>query len=131
MIPMPGLKTCAPQSRFSGLAAGPRPALVIDDDAVTAGALVNCWMDLFPLKLGNKSFLISGVTKDSTGAALGGCTVKLYTTVDDVERYDTVSDASGNFSFSVPSNGWAWYAVAYKAGSPDVAGTTKNTLVGT
>lgn len=130
MIPMPQVRTCAPQSYFSGLAEGPRPGLVLDGNLVSMGNPTNCWLDFFPIKYGNARYLISGVTRDVNGNPLGGCTVKLYTTVDDVERYTTVSDGAGNFSFSVPSNGWTWYAVAYLAGSPDVAGTTVNTLVG-
>ena len=74
---------------------------------------------------------ISGITKDSTGAALGGCTVKLYRTSDDVLLGTTVSDATtGEYKFNA-SHCCAQYLVAYKAGSPDVAGTTVNTLVGT
>ena len=61
---------------------------------------------------------------------MGNCVIKLYRTRDDVEAYSTVSDASGNYILPV-DNLTQWYAVAYKAGSPDVAGTTVNTLVGT
>lgn len=74
-------------------------------------------------------WLLTGVTRDSTGSALGVCTVNLFTTFDGLLRATTVSDATGAFGFSLPTNGWACYIVAYKAGSPDVAGTTVNTLV--
>lgn len=73
---------------------------------------------------------IAGVTKDSTGAALGGCTVKLFRTSDDVWIATTTSDGSGNYSFTVPNTATTYYVVAYKAGSPDVTGTTVNTLLG-
>jgi len=73
-------------------------------------------------------WLINGVTKDSTGAALGGCTVTLFKTVDNRPCATTVSDASGNYSFSIDGNSEARFAVSYKSGSPDVAGTTVNTL---
>jgi hypothetical protein len=83
-------------------------------------------------RLGNQQCVISGVTKGSTGSVLGSCAVELFTTTDDVLFARTTSDATtGAYSFSVPSNGWAFYCVAYKAGSPDVAGTTVNTLYGT
>jgi hypothetical protein len=130
MIPMPQVRTCAPQSAFSGIAEGPRPGLVLDGDLTAIGNPVNCWIDFFPRASGNKAYTIAGVTRDANGNPLAGCTVKLYTTVDDIERYATVSDANGNFSFNVPSPGWTWYAVAYLPGSPDVAGTTVNTLAG-
>lgn len=72
---------------------------------------------------------ITGVTKDSSGAVLGSCTVKLYRTSDDVELLSTVSDAiTGAYVFYNASAG-PFYLVAYKSGSPDVAGTTINTIV--
>lgn len=75
-------------------------------------------------------FTISGVTKDSSGAALGGCRVVLYRTADDSIAAQTISDGSGNYSFSASSS-LTHYVVAYKAGAPDVTGATVNTLVGT
>ena len=75
-------------------------------------------------------YKISGVTKDSTGAALGNCVVHLIGTTND-RLYDQItSDASGNYEFRSASPTQNFYVVAYKAGSPDVAGTTVNTLVG-
>lgn len=73
---------------------------------------------------------ITGVTRDSAGAALGGCTVQLFRTIDDAFRSEVVSDGSGNYVLYPDVTG-PFYVVAYKAGAPDVAGTTVNTLVGT
>jgi hypothetical protein len=73
---------------------------------------------------------ITGVTKDSTGAALAGCVVQLFRTADDVWRSETVSDANGVYVL-YPDVGGPFYLVAYKAGAPDVAGTTVNTLLPT
>lgn len=73
---------------------------------------------------------IFGITKDSAGAVLAGCTVTLYRTADDVEVDKVTSDASGNYEFRGAGPSTAYYVVAYKAGSPDVAGTTVNTLIG-
>lgn len=72
---------------------------------------------------------ISGVTRDSAGAALGSCLVALYRTVDDSLVSRVLSDASGNYRFDA-SQLISHYIVAYKAGSPDVEGSTVNTLVG-
>jgi hypothetical protein len=75
---------------------------------------------------------ISGVTRDSTGAPLAGCQVDLYLyggTGQDTQVDSVVSDGSGNFSFGATAG--PYYIVAYKAGAPDVAGTTVNTLAGT
>ena len=76
-----------------------------------------------------KNETISGITKDSTGSALGSCMVQLFRTPSDQFVGEMLSDASGNYSFDNPGSG-PFYIVAYKAGAPDVAGTTVNTLVG-
>ena len=75
------------------------------------------------------SYLISGVTRDSTGAALGNCTVHFFRAADDLAIAQTTSDANGVFSTYVPA-GVQYYIIAYLPGSPDVAGTTVNTLTG-
>jgi hypothetical protein len=72
---------------------------------------------------------IIGVTKDSTGAVLAGCTVEVLRTSDDNKTDSQVSDASGNYECSIYEDG-PFKALAYKIGSPDVAGTTINTLTG-
>lgn len=77
----------------------------------------------------DQHFTITGVTKDSAGAALGNCVVDLFRTEDDSCAGRVQSDASGNYKIEATPQ-LTHYAVAYKAGSPDVAGTTVNTLVG-
>lgn len=74
---------------------------------------------------------ISGVTKDSAGAVLGDCVVQLFRTINDAIIEETTSDANGIYSFATVALGTQYYVVAYKTGSPDVAGTTVNTLIGT
>lgn len=75
---------------------------------------------------------IVGITKDSTGVILGGCVVDLYETAFDVKIASTISDpATGAYEFSGLTSGLNFYVVAYKAGSPDVAGTTVNSLAAT
>ena len=70
---------------------------------------------------------LAGISRDSTGAALGLCAIDLFASSDLVVA-STISDAAGNYSFVNPGTG-PFYIVAYKAGSPDVAGTTVNTLL--
>lgn len=71
-----------------------------------------------------------GISRDQYGSPLGGCVVQLFRTSDDLFIMETTSDSAGNFTL------FSWYTpdqhyiVAYKAGSPDVAGTTVNTLTG-
>lgn len=74
-----------------------------------------------------RNYTISGVTKDSGGTALGNCAVKLFNSATNALEQQTTSDASGNYSFQASKTA-AWFVVAYKAGSPDVAGTTVNTV---
>lgn len=76
-------------------------------------------------------WIVSGVTRDSAGAALGSCDVHLFITRGDLEVGEQVSDASGNYSFSMGGGCETYYVVAYKAGSPDVSGTTVNTIAAT
>jgi hypothetical protein len=73
--------------------------------------------------------VITGVTRDSTGAALGSCPLVLFRTADNSIAALTTSDASGAYRIEA-SPALTHYLVAYKAGAPDVAGTTVNTLVG-
>jgi hypothetical protein len=81
-----------------------------------------------PFALVNRA--LSGVTRDSSGTALPLCDLDLYMTHADTLAAQTQSDASGNFTFWNPGSG-PYYIVAYKSGSPDVAGTTVNTLIAT
>lgn len=76
-------------------------------------------------------FRLTGTTRDSTGAVLASCAVHWFNTADDRLLDTTTSDANGLFEFRTagqPPN--AYYLVAYKSGSPDVAGVTVNTLTG-
>jgi hypothetical protein len=72
--------------------------------------------------------LISGITLDASGAPLPSCAVELFLTRGDVNVDQTVSGPNGVYSFKSAQLGQTYYIVAYKAGSPDVAGTTVNTL---
>jgi hypothetical protein len=75
-------------------------------------------------------FTLTGTTRDSGGAALGACMVELFRAVDDVKIGNTVSNADdGKFEFRGLVRGALHYVRAYRAGSPDVAGTTVETLV--
>ena len=83
------------------------------------------------MPLPTATFRITGLTRNSAGAAEGGFTVYLMDMTDGVPRLaqTTISDASGNYEFSVGQSILFW-AVSYKAGAPDKAGASVNTLVG-
>jgi hypothetical protein len=85
------------------------------------------WAILSPPLWTTKIWKLSGITKDSGGSVLGNCVVTLDQTSTDLPLAKTTSDANGNFSFMI-SPAVVCYLNAYKVGSPDVAGTTVNTL---
>jgi len=76
-------------------------------------------------------WVISGITKDSTVAALPNCIVQLFNTNNDTFIAEVVSNSIGYYEFTLDGNVNPKYAVAYLVGSPDVAGTTINTLTPT
>jgi hypothetical protein len=76
----------------------------------------------------DEGFVITGVTRDSTGTPLPSVTVDLYLSATDQRVDSTVSDGAGNFTFGATAG--PYYLVAYKVGTPDVAGTSVNTLTG-
>jgi hypothetical protein len=92
-----------------------RKAFAVSDDASSNDRV-----------LGTQNERIVGVSRDSTGAALGSCTIKVFRTADDVLVASTVSDGSGNWT-AYPDQEGPYYFVEYKAGSPDVFGTSPNT----
>ena len=73
------------------------------------------------------AFAVSGITRDNTGIALAGCTVKLFTSVDDKFIAETVSDVSGAFSFAATAG--PYFCVAWGP-TGAVAGVTLDTLTG-
>lgn len=81
---------------------------------------------------------LTGVCKDASGAPLAGVTCVAFRSTDNVAnsvyKYQQegsigISDAGGNYEIMVPTAD-TYFVVSYKAGAPDVAGTTVNTLVG-
>jgi len=76
------------------------------------------------------TMIISGVTRDGNGNPLGGCTVDLFDSAQDVKIATTTSDpVTGVYVFASIAGGIKFYMVAYRKGSPDVAGTTLATVV--
>lgn len=71
-----------------------------------------------------------GITKNSAGVALPNCRVDLFK-VGATNEYlgTTYSDSGGNYSFTVGSNSGYFFCRAYLPGSPDLAGTTTDTII--
>jgi hypothetical protein len=79
---------------------------------------------------GNASRLkLRGTTRDQYGNPLGSCVVQAYVTATDTFVGQTTSDASGYYELPTQySSSTQHYLVCYLAGSPDVSGTSVNTL---
>lgn len=75
-------------------------------------------------------WVISGTTKDSAGSSLGNVELSFFYSEGDLLKGKTTSDAAGAYAMDVGCNSSKFYIVAYKPGSPDVAGTTVDTLIG-
>ena len=78
-------------------------------------------------KSGYLNMYLSGLSKNNTGGILGNCQVLIFRTEDKSLAGETTSDADGNWSILMLKGGPFFY-VEYKTGSPDVAGTSLNTL---
>lgn len=76
-----------------------------------------------------RNFTLSGTTLDSNGGILGNVTVKLFNSATNVNEQTMISSAFGAYSFTVDKT-QSYFTVDYKAGPPDVYGSSPNTLVG-
>jgi len=86
--------------------------------------------DMTQCDLGVPHYVLSGVTRDASGVALAGVDVDIFDNASHVLQADVLSDGSGNYSANLYYPG-PFFAVGYKSGSPDVAGTTLQTLTAT
>jgi hypothetical protein len=69
-----------------------------------------------------------GKCKDSVNAGVSGAIVQGFITATDAYVGETTADSLGNYELGTPYPATNHYLVAYRAGSPDIAGTTVNTL---
>lgn len=79
----------------------------------------------------SKNFL-RGTCKDASDVAVANAIVQGYVTATDAYLGEVQGNTDGTYSLGVEaSKATPCYLVAYKAGSPDIAGTTVNTLLPT
>lgn len=75
---------------------------------------------------------LRGTTKDSGGSAVANAIVQGFVTSTDTYVGEVTSGTDGTYTLGTQNlKTTAHYLVAYKAGSPDIAGTTVNTLLPT
>lgn len=121
--------------------AAPTPVLNLRGEVKNSGLLkvmtsanlpATFGLNVYPSPTSYQAFTLTGTTTDGTGAALGNCRVVAYQTGwqyvgnPPVVIAETVSDGSGAFSLLLRNIDYQ--LSAYKAGSPDLAGITKNTV---
>jgi hypothetical protein len=102
------------------------------DQAVDVGMMQAIWSrPLARLAWGAGSRVgFVGTTRDAAGGRLAGVTCSLFRTSDKLWIMDIVSDANGDFLLQSWFSPDAHFIVFAKSGSPDVTGTTRQTLVG-
>lgn len=77
------------------------------------------------------TYTLTGTCYDINGAIVSGATVHVFDTATDTEQAEVTSDGSGVYIADALAVQGPLYAVAYHANSPDIAGTTVNTLLAT
>lgn len=75
-----------------------------------------------------RPWFIRGRCLDQSSAPVAGAIVQGFLTSNDLFVAETVADDSGYYQLGTPYFGLNHFLVAYKPGSPDIAGTTVNTL---
>lgn len=74
------------------------------------------------------TFTLSGVCRNINNVLVAAAVVKVFDTATDTLQTSVTADGLGNYVATLSIAG-PLYAVAYHANSPDIAGTTLNTLM--
>lgn len=82
-----------------------------------------------PSRLFERNWTIRGFSYDANGIRLAFATVNLFETATNQWVATTTSGSDSVYFFTVDKTK-TYFEVFYKAGSPDVYGTTVNTLMG-
>jgi hypothetical protein len=115
-----------PRSRFQGISDnGATIATIWDSSPLWWEWSGNLW----PMGVRVRKHF-TGVTRDAFGNRLGNCQVQLFNTATGTLVDTQTSDSQGNYNCGDPNN-VTCFLVGYLSGSPDVAGTTVDTLTGT
>lgn len=119
-----------PSSR--GLSGDGSTGYSIRDDFCCGGEQ-QCWSLWIEGYAGHgSSKYIIGQVQDSLGASVSGAIVQGFRTSDDLYIGQCTADSNGRYVFETPyASPTAHYLVAYRDGSPDIAGTTVDTLTST
>jgi hypothetical protein len=110
-----------PRSRMLG---SDSTAMIVGMDAQFSGR----WGEMAEESGSQTMLKFRGTTRDSTSAPLPQCVVLAYLAASGQLVGQVTSDNGGYFELPTQFTPDPHYLVSYKAGSPDVAGTTLNTL---
>lgn len=77
------------------------------------------------------TYTITGITREGNGNALGNFYVYLYQKDTMAFVAQTISDGSGNYSFTVPNNSTEYFVVIHREDVVSLAGVTLRNLRGT
>jgi hypothetical protein len=107
----------------------PRGGSGLVADTALSDVLRAVWFEsVYPVSGANGRYAIAGVTRDATGSALGGCTVRLFVTGTDELVARVTSDANGAYIATSPySVGTPHYMTVHFGGT--VAGASVDTLI--
>lgn len=101
--------------------------MMISEDAASSSARFMPWPEEAGTAARKK---LSGTTRNNAGVATGGMSVQALQAAGTAAADGVaVSDASGYYEIPVANPQGTYKVDAYLAGSPDIAGTTINTLV--
>lgn len=100
----------------------------VTNDATGCSGLFELWSG-YDESGGQQQKKITGNTLDASGNPLGSCVIQCYLTSTDAFVGQVTSDSGGYYELPSYFSGATHYLVAYKPGSPDVAGTSVNTIV--
>jgi hypothetical protein len=99
---------------------------------IDAGCTLGGWEPITNNGAGNAhTKFIRGRCVDGSSVGVSGAVVQGFLTATDAYVGETTADSDGNYELGTPNPGAQHYLVAYRAGSPDIAGTTVNTLTPT
>lgn len=108
------------------------PMTLLGDDCAFGGFKLAYELTMLGITGQQSTKFIKGSCLDSNSAVVANATLEAFITSTDVkDSPPTTSFLDGTYILGCYTAGVSHYVVAYKAGSPDIAGTTVNTLVPT
>jgi hypothetical protein len=110
----------------SMLSGDPSAPLTLTGQDGSMSGVYNAW-EFMGRGNGATKFIV-GQCRDVSGNGVSGAVVQGFLTATDAYVGETQADGFGNYQLGTVYPSVNHYLVAYRAGAPDIAGTTVNTL---